>query len=90
MYWAGVTLMQRVDVVIIGFPGNKFTGRIAPALMELVAYGDLAIRHLLDVIEGRTTDDVETLRGELTPRGSTGPARTTDGPRGPRRRTAAV
>ena len=25
-----------VDVMIVGFPGNKFSGRIAPALMELV------------------------------------------------------
>ena len=25
-----------VDVYIIGFPGNKFSGRIAPAIMELV------------------------------------------------------
>ena len=25
-----------VDVYIIGFPGNKFTGRIAPAILELV------------------------------------------------------
>ena len=23
-----------VDVYIIGFPGNKFSGRIAPAIME--------------------------------------------------------
>src|SRR5688572_7995888 len=25
-----------VDVYIIGFPGNKFSGQIAPAIMELV------------------------------------------------------
>ena len=25
-----------VDVIIIGFPGNKFNGQIAPALLELV------------------------------------------------------
>ena len=31
-----------VDVVIIGFPGNKFTGRIAPALRELVDSGTSA------------------------------------------------
>ena len=28
-----------VDVYIIGFPGNKFTGRIAPAIGELVDNG---------------------------------------------------
>ena len=31
-----------VDVYIIGFPGNKFTGRIAPAIMELVDNGTIA------------------------------------------------
>ncbi len=82
------------DVSIIGWDDSLISQVVHPPLTaitrDIVAYGDLAIRHLLEVIEGRTTDDVETLRGELTPRGSTGPARTTDGPRGPRRRTAAV
>ena len=32
-----------VDVIIIGFPGNKFTGRIAPALMDLVDSGTIRI-----------------------------------------------
>jgi len=36
-----------VDVVIIGFPGNKFTGRIAPALMELVDTGTIRVIDLL-------------------------------------------
>ena len=30
-----------VDVYIIGFPGNKFTGRIAPAIGELVDNGEI-------------------------------------------------
>jgi Family of unknown function (DUF6325) len=38
-----------VDVVIIGFPGNKFTGRIAPALMELVDSGTIRVIDLLFV-----------------------------------------
>jgi hypothetical protein len=38
-----------VDVVIIGFPGNKFTGRIAPALMELVQSGTVRVIDLLFV-----------------------------------------
>lgn len=38
-----------VDVVILGFPGNKFTGRIAPALMELVDSGTIRIIDLLFV-----------------------------------------
>jgi DNA-binding LacI/PurR family transcriptional regulator len=82
------------DVSIVGWDDSLISQVVHPPLTaitrDIVAYGDLAIRHLLEVIEGRTTDDVETLRGELTPRGSTGPARMTDGPRGPRRRTAAV
>lgn len=32
-----------VDVVIIGFPGNKFTGRIFPAIMELVESGTIRV-----------------------------------------------
>ncbi len=47
-----------VDVVIIGFPGNKFTGRIAPALLNLVDSGTVRILDLLFVskdIDGVTT-----------------------------------
>ena len=40
-----------VDVVIIGFPGNKFTGRIAPALMDLVDSGTIRVLDLLFVIK---------------------------------------
>ena len=35
-----------VDVYIIGFPGNKFTGRIAPAIMELVENGTIRVLDL--------------------------------------------
>jgi hypothetical protein len=38
-----------VDVYIIGFPGNKFTGRIAPAIMELVESGTIRVLDLLFV-----------------------------------------
>jgi len=40
-----------VDVYIIGFPGNKFTGRIAPAIMELVEDGTIRILDLLFVMK---------------------------------------
>ena len=40
-----------VDVYIIGFPGNKFTGRIAPAIMELVDNGTIRILDLLFVMK---------------------------------------
>ena len=40
-----------VDVYIIGFPGNKFTGRIAPAIRELVENGTIRILDLLFVMK---------------------------------------
>src|SRR4249920_60155 len=40
-----------VDVYIIGFPGNKFTGRIAPAVMELVENGTIRVIDLLFVMK---------------------------------------
>jgi hypothetical protein len=40
-----------VDVIIIGFPGNKFTGRIAPALMDLVKSGTIRVIDLLFVMK---------------------------------------
>ena len=40
-----------VDVYIIGFPGNKFTGRIAPAILELVENGTIRVLDLLFVIK---------------------------------------
>lgn len=47
-----------VDVVIIGFPGNKFTGRIAPALLDLVEAGTVRIIDLLFV--SKDADGVTT------------------------------
>ena len=40
-----------VDVYIIGFPGNKFTGRIAPAIAELVDDGTIRVLDLLFVMK---------------------------------------
>src|SRR4051812_41217709 len=40
-----------VDVYIIGFPGNKFTGRIAPAIKELTDSGTIRILDLLFVMK---------------------------------------
>jgi hypothetical protein len=40
-----------IDVVIIGFPGNKFSGQIAPALMELVDSGTIRVIDLLFVMK---------------------------------------
>lgn len=43
--------MGPVDIVIIGFPGNRFTGRIAPAIVELVEAGVVRIIDLLFVMK---------------------------------------
>jgi hypothetical protein len=40
-----------VDVYIIGFPGNKFSGRIAPAIMELVESGTIRVLDLLFIMK---------------------------------------
>ena len=40
-----------VDVYIIGFPGNKFSGRIAPAILELVENGTIRVLDLLLVMK---------------------------------------
>jgi hypothetical protein len=60
-----------VDVVIIGFPGNKFTGRIAPALRELVDSGTVRILDLVFVMKDvdgvTTTIDLTDLDPETGP-----------------------
>lgn len=38
-----------VDVIIIGFPGNRFTGRVAPALADLVESKVIRVLDLLFV-----------------------------------------
>jgi DNA-binding LacI/PurR family transcriptional regulator len=67
------------DVSIVGWDDSLISQVVHPPLTAItrdnVDYGSRAIHHLLDVIEGLTTDDLETPSGELTPRGSTGPAR---------------
>jgi hypothetical protein len=40
-----------VDVVIIGFPGNNFSGEIVPALQELIDNGTVRILDLLFVLK---------------------------------------
>jgi DNA-binding LacI/PurR family transcriptional regulator len=63
------------DLSIVGWDDSLISQVVHPPLTALTrdieAFGITATRHLLDAIEGRATDDVETVRGELTPRGST-------------------
>jgi uncharacterized protein DUF6325 len=60
-----------VDIVILGFPGNKFTGRIAPAIMDLVESGTIRILDLLFVMKDAdgviTSIDIEDLDPETGP-----------------------
>jgi hypothetical protein len=42
-----------VDVYIIGFPGNKFSGRIAPAILDLVENGTIRVLDLLFVMKDK-------------------------------------
>jgi DNA-binding LacI/PurR family transcriptional regulator len=64
------------DVSIIGWDDSLISQVVHPPLTaitrDLAAYGVLATSHLLAVIDEGATADVETTRGELTPRGSTG------------------
>jgi hypothetical protein len=57
-----------VDVIIIGFPGNKFTGEIAPAILELVDSGTIRVLDLLFVMKDAagvvTTVEIEDLDAE--------------------------
>ncbi|HET6689961.1 MAG TPA: DUF6325 family protein [Miltoncostaeaceae bacterium] len=60
-----------VDIVILGFPGNKFTGQIAPAIMDLVESGTVRLLDLLFVMKDAdgtvTTIDIQDLDPETGP-----------------------
>lgn len=47
-----------VDVFFIGFPGNKFSGRIAPAILDLVDSGTIRVIDALFV--SKNSDGVVT------------------------------
>jgi DNA-binding LacI/PurR family transcriptional regulator len=63
------------DVSIVGWDDSLISQVVHPPLTaitrDITAYGVAAARHLLEAIEGRAEGDVETMRGELTTRGST-------------------
>jgi uncharacterized membrane protein len=61
-----------VDVMIVGFPGNKFSGRIAPALMDLVDSSTIRIIDLLFV--SKDADGVVTTIAAADVEAETGPA----------------
>jgi DNA-binding LacI/PurR family transcriptional regulator len=63
------------DVSIIGWDDSLISQVVHPPLTaitrDITAYGVAATRHLLAAIDGHAEGDVETVRGELTTRGST-------------------
>ncbi len=61
-----------VDVIIIGFPGNKFSGRIAPALMDLVDSATIRIIDLLFI--SKDSDGVVTTVAAADVDAQTGPS----------------
>ena len=64
------------DVSIIGWDDSLISQVVHPPLTaitrDIEAYGSVATRHLLAVIDGTAAGDLEAERGELTTRGSTG------------------
>lgn len=71
------------DVSIIGWDDSLISQVVHPPLTaitrDIEAYGIAVTRHLLAAIEGKAVGDLETDRGELTTRGSTGRPRTPSG-----------
>jgi hypothetical protein len=59
-----------VDVYIIGFPGNKFTGRIAPAIMELVESGTIRVLDLLFVMKDEAGTVTSLQAGDIDEEGA--------------------
>jgi DNA-binding LacI/PurR family transcriptional regulator len=63
------------DLSIIGWDDSLISQVVHPPLTaitrDIEAFGIAAARHLLAALNGEATTDVETVRGELTPRGST-------------------
>jgi DNA-binding LacI/PurR family transcriptional regulator len=64
------------DVSIVGWDDSLISQVVHPPLTaitrDIEAYGSAATRHLLAAIAGERVGDLETERGELTTRGSTG------------------
>jgi DNA-binding LacI/PurR family transcriptional regulator len=66
------------DLSIVGWDDSLISQVVHPPLTaitrDIQAYGAEGARHLLAAIDGRSVESIETRRGELTPRGSTGRA----------------
>jgi DNA-binding LacI/PurR family transcriptional regulator len=71
------------DLSIVGWDDSLISRVVHPPLTaitrDLVTFGAESAAHLLEVIERGASGNVESPRGELTPRGSTGPAHAANG-----------
>ena len=47
-----------VEILVVGFPGNQFTGEVAPALAELVESGQIRVIDLVFVTKDAAGDVV--------------------------------
>jgi hypothetical protein len=56
-----------VDYLIVGFPGNEFTGEIAPALADLVDSGTIRIIDIAFVGKNADGDTIAMELSELAP-----------------------
>lgn len=61
-----------VDVYIIGFPGNKFSGEIVPAILDLVNAGTVRVLDILFVMKDQDGNVATLAIEDLDP--DTGPA----------------
>jgi DNA-binding LacI/PurR family transcriptional regulator len=63
------------ELSIVGWDDSLISQVVHPPLTAITrdidAFGGAAARHLLAAVDGEANEDVETTRGELTPRGST-------------------
>jgi DNA-binding LacI/PurR family transcriptional regulator len=64
------------EISIVGWDDSLISQVVHPPLTaitrDITGFGATAARQLLAAIDGEATEDVETVRGELTTRGSTG------------------
>lgn len=74
------------ELSIVGWDDSLISQVVHPPLTaitrDITAYGVTATRHLLQALETPDLEDIDTQRGELTPRGSTAAPRAIAGTRG--------
>jgi hypothetical protein len=59
--------MGPIEILIVGFPGNQFSGEIAPALAELVETGQIRVIDLVFVAKDGEGDVVGVELSDIDP-----------------------